>query len=127
MKIVKTIFAIDSHTMGEPTRVLTGGVPVIPGNTMPEKKKEYLEKHLDYLRTAIMLEPRGHNDMFGSIITSPTMPEADLGIIFIDGGGYLNMCGHGSIGAATVVVETGMVPMVEPLYISNFRSTSGTS
>ncbi|MGV8984151.1 proline racemase [Clostridium sp.] len=113
MKAMRMINAVDSHTMGEPTRIITGGVPVIPGNTMPEKK-EYLEKHLDYLRTAIMLEPRGHNDMFGSIITSPTMKEADLGIIFMDGGGYLNMCGHGSIGAATVVVETGMVPMVEP-------------
>jgi proline racemase len=110
---MRMINAVDSHTMGEPTRIITGGVPVIPGNTMPEKK-EYLEKHLDYLRTAIMLEPRGHNDMFGSIITAPTMPEADLGIIFMDGGGYLNMCGHGSIGAATVIVETGMIPMVEP-------------
>jgi len=113
MKAMRMINAVDSHTMGEPTRIITGGVPVIPGNTMAEKK-EYMEKNLDYLRTAIMLEPRGHNDMFGSIITTPTMPEADLGIIFMDGGGYLNMCGHGSIGAATVVVETGMIPMVEP-------------
>jgi len=113
MKAMRMINAVDSHTMGEPTRIITGGVPVIHGNTMPEKK-EYMEKHLDYLRTAIMLEPRGHNDMFGSIITAPTMEEADLGIIFMDGGGYLNMCGHGSIGAATVAVETGMVPMVEP-------------
>ena len=113
MKAMRMINAVDSHTMGEPTRIITGGVPVIPGKTMPEKK-EYLEKHLDHLRTAIMLEPRGHNDMFGSIITVPTMPEADLGIIFMDGGGYLNMCGHGSIGAATVAVETGMIPMVEP-------------
>ncbi len=113
MKAMRMINAVDSHTMGEPTRIITGGVPVIPGNTMAEKK-EYLEKHLDHLRTAIMLEPRGHNDMFGSIITSPTMDEADLGIIFMDGGGYLNMCGHGSIGAATVAVETGMIPMVQP-------------
>ncbi len=78
------------------------------------EKKEYLVKHMDYIRTAIMHEPRGHNDMFGSIITAPTLPEADIGIIFMDGGGYLNMCGHGSIGAATVVVETGMVEVKEP-------------
>ena len=78
------------------------------------EKKEYLEKNMDDIRTAIMHEPRGHNDMFGSIITQPTMPEADLGIIFMDGGGYLNMCGHGSIGAATVAVETGMVEVKEP-------------
>ena len=61
-----------------------------------------------------MHEPRGHNDMFGSIITAPTLPEADLGIIFMDGGGYLNMCGHGTIGAATIAVETGMVEVTEP-------------
>jgi len=114
MKSVKTIFAIDSHTMGEPTRIVVGGLPNIPGKTMPEKKA-YLEEKLDWVRTAIMLEPRGHNDMFGSIITQPTVDEADLGIIFMDGGGYLNMCGHGSIGAATVAVETGMVEVTEPV------------
>jgi|SRR5665648_11860 len=124
MKAMRMINAVDSHTMGEPTRIITGGVPVIPGKTMPEKK-EYLEKHLDYLRTAIMLEPRGHNDMFGSIITAPTMPEADLGIIFMDGGGYLNMCGHGSIGASTVIVETGMVPMVEPYTYLTLEAPAG--
>ena len=113
MKFSKSLHVVDSHTMGEPTRILIGGLPSIPGNTMPEKK-EYLEKNMDYVRTTLMLEPRGHNDMFGSIITQPTMAEADLGIIFMDGGGYLNMCGHGSIGAASVVVETGMVEVTEP-------------
>lgn len=113
MKVIKSIQAIDSHTMGEPTRIVVGGVPLIPGKTMPEKKA-YLEEHMDNLRTAIMLEPRGHKDMFGSIITQPTREDADLGIIFMDGGGYLNMCGHGSIGAATVAVETGMVEVTEP-------------
>lgn len=81
---------------------------------MPEKK-QYLEDHLDHIRTAIMLEPRGHNDMFGSVMTQPCDPDADFGIIFMDGGGYLNMCGHGSIGAMTVAVETGVVPMEEPV------------
>ncbi len=113
MKFIKSIQAIDSHTMGEPTRIVVGGVPVIKGDTMPEKKA-YLENHMDYIRTAIMLEPRGHKDMFGSIITQPVSKEADLGIIFMDAGGYLNMCGHGSIGAATIAVETGMVDIKEP-------------
>lgn len=113
MRFVKSIQAVDSHTMGEPTRVVTGGIPSIKGNTMPEKKA-YLENNMDYVRTAIMHEPRGHKDMFGSIITAPTTEEADLGIIFMDGGGYLNMCGHGSIGAATIAVETGMVEVKEP-------------
>lgn len=114
MKFSRTIQAIDSHTAGEATRIVVGGIPNIKGNTMPEKK-QYLEDHLDHIRTAIMLEPRGHNDMFGSVMTQPCDPDADFGIIFMDGGGYLNMCGHGSIGAMTVAVETGVVPMEEPI------------
>lgn len=114
MKFIKSIHAVDSHTMGEPTRIVVGGVPNIPGKTMAEKK-EYLQSEMDNVRTAIMLEPRGHNDMFGSILTAPVNPEADFGIIFMDGGGYLNMCGHGSIGAITVAIETGMVEAVEPV------------
>jgi len=113
MGFINSIHTIDSHTMGEPTRIVVSGLPNIKGKTMYEKKT-YLEETMDYIRTGMMHEPRGHRDMFGSIITHPTNPEADLGIIFMDGGGYLNMCGHGSIGAATVAVETGMVPMVEP-------------
>lgn len=114
MKFIKSIHAVDSHTAGEATRVVVGGVSKIPGKSMPEKK-QWLEDNLDYLRTAIMLEPRGHKDMFGSILTQPTVDEADYGIIFMDGGGYLNMCGHGTIGAMTVAVETGMVPVTEPV------------
>lgn len=114
MKFSRSLHAVDSHTAGEATRVVIGGIPHIPGDSMPAKK-QYLEDHLDYLRTAIMLEPRGHNDMFGSIITAPTSPEADYGIIFMDGGGYLNMCGHGTIGAMSVMVENGMVEVTEPI------------
>ncbi|KPI48002.1 proline racemase [Clostridioides difficile] len=114
MKFSRSIQAIDSHTAGEATRIVVGGIPNIKGNSMPEKK-EYLEKNLDYLRTAIMLEPRGHNDMFGSVMTQPCCPDADFGIIFMDGGGYLNMCGHGTIGAMTAAIETGVVPAVEPI------------
>lgn len=114
MKFSRSIHAIDTHTMGEPTRIITGGVPKIPGDSMAAKRA-YMEAHDDRLRTALMFEPRGHNDMFGAIITEPCDKEADFGIIFMDGGGYLNMCGHGSIGAMTVAVETGMVAAVEPV------------
>ncbi len=114
MIAIRSIHAVDSHTMGEPTRIIIGGIPNIPGKTMAEKKI-YLEEHMDHIRTATMLEPRGHNDMFGSILTAPVNEEADFGIIFMDGGGYLNMCGHGSIGAITVAIETGMVNAVEPI------------
>ncbi|MGN0202908.1 MAG: proline racemase family protein [Coprococcus sp.] len=107
------IKTIDSHTMGEPTRIVYGGFPQLLGKTMMEKKK-YLLEHYDFLRCAIMLEPRGHRDMFGAILTEPVNKEADYGVIFLDSGGCLNMCGHGSIGTASMLVETGMVPATEP-------------
>lgn len=113
MKASRIIQTVESHTVGEPTRIVMGGLPKIPGKTMPEKM-QYLETNMDYLRTTLMLEPRGHNDMFGAIYTDPISEEADIGIIFMDAGGYLNMCGHGSIGAATCAVELGIVKMVEP-------------
>lgn len=115
MKISKEIIAVDSHTMGEATRVVISGFPYIRGNSMQEKK-EYLIENFDYIRTAIMHEPRGHNDMFGSVIVPPINPEADFGIVFMDGGGYLNMCGHGTIGAMTIAVEMGLVEkIIEPI------------
>ena len=104
---------VDSHTMGEYTRILYEGCPPLTGNTVMEKK-EFFRKNYDYIRTALMLEPRGHRDMFGAVLTEPTMPQADVGVFFLDSGGCLNMCGHGSIGVATMMVEMGMVPVTEP-------------
>jgi len=69
-----------------------------------QDKKAYLEAHEDNIRTAIMLEPRGHNDMFGAILMQPTLVEADLGVVFMHGGGFSNMCGHGTIGTSTVAI-----------------------
>ncbi len=110
----RKIIAVDSHTQGEPTRVVTGGIPHIPGENMVAKRI-YLMENMDELRKSIMLEPRGHRDMFGSILTSPTDPRAHLGIIFMDTGGYLNMCGHGTIGAVTVALETGIIKAEYPV------------
>lgn len=104
---------IDSHTEGESTRIVYDGFPELPGKTMMEKKN-YLMQHYDDLRTALMLEPRGHRDMFGAVLTEPVHEEADCGVIFMDSGGCLNMCGHGSIGTASMLVETGMVKVTEP-------------
>ena len=114
MKYQKTINAVDGHTAGEAVRTVVSGFPKVPGKTLAEKKK-YLEDNLDWVRTGIMLEPRGHNDMFGSLLVDPVDEEADYGIIFMDGGGYLNMCGHGTIGAMTIAVETGIVEAKEPI------------
>ncbi len=112
-KYEKSFQTVESHTMGEPTRIILGGFPDVIGKNMMEKKK-YLAEHFDHYRKALMLEPRGHRDMFGALITEPVNKEADLGVIFMDSGGYLNMCGHGSIGTATVAVEAGLVEVSEP-------------
>jgi proline racemase len=106
--------AVDSHTEGMPTRVITGGVGTLPGSTMAQRRAYFVE-HLDHLRTLLMNEPRGHAAMSGAILQPPTRPDADHGVLFIEVSGVLPMCGHGTIGVATVLVETGMVPVVEPV------------
>ncbi len=114
MKFKRIITAVDSHTEGEPARVVIGGIPYIPGDTMFEKKR-YGEQHLDHLRTMLMYEPRGHSAMSGSIITQPTVEGADIGIVFIEVSGWLPMCGHGTIATCTVLVETGIIEPQEPV------------
>ena len=99
---------IDSHTAGEPARIIIKGLPDIPGKTMAQKK-QYLQDNLDNLRTSLMHEPRGHSEMFGAYLLPTTLPEAQLGVVFIDGGGYLNMCGHNTIAAVAVAFEVGMI------------------
>jgi len=106
--------AVDSHTEGMPTRVITGGVGVIPGESMAARRAYFLE-HLDHLRTLLMYEPRGHSAMSGAILQPPTRPDADFGVLFIEVSGCLPMCGHGTMGVATVLVETGMVPVTTPV------------
>lgn len=105
---------VDSHTEGMPTRVIVGGVSVIPGDTMAERREHFV-KHSDDLRTLLMYEPRGHAAMSGAILQPPTRSDCDFGVLFIEVSGCLPMCGHGTIGVATVLVETGMVEVTEPV------------
>ena len=105
--------AIDTHTVGEFTRIIMSGFPELKGDTMIERKN-FLAENYDQYRRALMFEPRGHHDMFGALLTEPVHPEADFGVIFMDTGEYLNMCGHGTIGSVTAIIETGLVPAVEP-------------
>lgn len=114
MRSVRYFAAVDSHTEGMPTRVITGGVGVIPGATMAERRRYFLD-HMDDIRTLLMYEPRGHAAMSGAILQPPTRPDADWGVLYIEVSGCLPMCGHGTIGVATVLVETGMVPVTEPV------------
>jgi proline racemase len=114
MRARKVFSAVDSHTEGMPTRVITSGAGVLPGATMFERMR-YLETQRDDLRTLLMYEPRGHAAMSGAILQPPTRPDADAGVVFIEVSGCLPMCGHGTIGTATVLVETGMVEVTEPV------------
>ena len=94
---------VDVHAAGEPCRVAVGGFPEPAGSTMIEKRR-WMELHADDLRRALMLEPRGHHDMFGAFLCRPVDPRADVGVLFMDTGGYLNMCGHGAIAVVTAVL-----------------------
>src|SRR5690606_26291475 len=114
MRTSRMFTAVDSHTEGMPTRVITGGVGVIPGATMNEKRLYFME-HLDDIRLLLMNEPRGHAAMSGAILQAPTRDDADWGVVYIEVSGCLPMCGHGTIGVATVLVETGMVEVTEPV------------
>ncbi|MGG8407975.1 proline racemase family protein [Streptomyces sp. 12297] len=116
--------AVDSHTEGMPTRVITGGVGVIPGATMAERRLHFIE-HMDELRGLLMFEPRGHSAMSGAILQPPTRPDADYGVLYIEVSGLLPMCGHGTIGVATVLVETGMVPVTEPVTTVRLDTPAG--
>ncbi|WP_375001305.1 proline racemase family protein [Aeromicrobium sp. CTD01-1L150] len=114
MRSTHLFSAVDSHTEGMPTRVVTGGFAPIPGETMNDKRIHFQE-NLDHLRTLLMTEPRGHGAMSGSILMPPTRPDCDFGVLYIEVSGLLPMCGHGTIGTATVLVETAMVDVVEPV------------
>jgi len=118
------ISAIDTHTEGEPTRIVVSGLPPILGETIP-KKWAYMRANMDHLRRALIHEPRGHRDMFGAILTSPCNPEADYGLMYMDSGGFLTMCGHGTIGTVTLLVEMGMVEAKEPETVVVFDTPAG--
>jgi 4-hydroxyproline epimerase len=104
----KTFTCIDAHTCGNPVRVVAGGAPLLRGATMGERRLEFL-RDFDWIRTGLMFEPRGHDMMSGSMLYPPASPENDVGILFIETSGCLPMCGHGTIGTVTVMIEEGLV------------------
>ena len=117
MRFKRLIMTVDAHVQGGPVRAVIGGIPNIPGKTMAEKQ-DFAKLHIDNLRTALLCEPRGHRDMFACILTAPVTDEADFGALFLGSGaptGYVSMCGHGSLGVATIAVETGIVEAREPI------------
>jgi len=123
-RFLKYISTIDSHTAGEGTRLVMSGLPPVPGQTMAEKLA-YAEEHLSWAPGLLLLEPRGHKDMFGAILVPPCSPTADIGVLFMDNKDYEPMCGHAVIGIVTVLLETGMFEMVEPETLITLDTPSG--
>jgi trans-L-3-hydroxyproline dehydratase len=99
--------SIDAHAAGEPLRIVTSGVPALAGDTILAKRAD-MRTRFDHLRRAIMLEPRGHADMYGAIVTDPVTDDGDVGVLFVHNEGYSTMCGHGIIALTTVALERGL-------------------
>jgi len=119
-----TITTLDAHAAGEPLRIITGGLPELPGATMLERRR-YMHQHLDHVRRALMWEPRGHYDMYGCILTPPVTPTADLGVLFLHNQGYSTMCGHGVIALVTALLETGALRAHGPETPVNLDTPAG--
>jgi len=103
-----TLKTIDAHAAGEPLRLIVDGFPSPRGKTMLEKRA-WVSRHADHLRRALMLEPRGHADMYGAILTEPVTPGSHAGVLFMHNEGYSTMCGHGVIAVTTIALERGLI------------------
>jgi proline racemase len=123
-KEATVITTIDAHAAGEPLRIITGGLSEVKGSTILERRR-YMLEDLDYVRRALMWEPRGHYNMYGCVITEPVSPEADLGVLFMHNEGYSTMCGHGIIGLVTALLETGAFPAKGQLTPMNLDTPAG--
>jgi trans-L-3-hydroxyproline dehydratase len=113
MRFERIISTIDAHAAGEPLRIITAGLPPLPGATVLERRR-YMAEHHDDVRRTLLFEPRGHADMYGAVLTPPVTEGADFGVLFLTNEGYSTMCGHGVIALTTVLLETGMLPRREP-------------
>jgi proline racemase len=118
------ITAVDAHACGEPGRVITGGVLDVPGKTMFEKMKHF-ERHADHIRLRMLREPRGYPASNCNLILPPTHPEADAGFIIMEQVEYPPMSGTNTICVVTVLIETGMVPVVEPVTKLKLETPAG--
>lgn len=113
MKISRTVTTVEVHTGGEAFRIVTSGLPRLPGDTIV-KRRAWLAENADEIRRALMFEPRGHADMYGGYLTEPVSPTSDFGIIFLHNEGYSDHCGHGVIALSTAAVELGWVQRQTP-------------
>lgn len=105
---MKQVQVIDSHTGGEPTRLVMEGFPTLSGPTMAERRDELREQH-DQWRRACLLEPRGNDVLVGALYCEPVSADATCGVIFFNNTGYLGMCGHGTIGLVASLRHLGLM------------------
>src|SRR5215217_4866187 len=124
MRFSRLITAVEAHAGGEPGRVITGGVVDVPGETMFEKKR-YLETHRDEIRKLMLREPRGYPGLCANIILPPTTPEADAGFVIMEQIEYPPMSGSNTICVVTVLLETGLLPMREPVTELTLEAPAG--
>ena len=103
-----TFQCIDAHTCGNPVRVVTSGAPNLDGDTMLDRREHFM-REFDWMRTALMFEPRGHAMMSGSMLYPSSRDDCDIGVLYIETSGCLAMCGHGTIGTVTIAIERGLV------------------
>ncbi|WP_018923051.1 proline racemase family protein [Salsuginibacillus kocurii] len=120
----KLFRTIDTHTGGNPTRTVVSGLPTLNGETVADKMLDMKENH-DWIRKFLMYEPRGHEVMSGALLVDPCHPDADIGVIFIETGGYLPMCGHDTIGVCTALVEAGMIKCTTPVTALTLETPAG--
>jgi proline racemase len=104
---------VDTHAEGMPLRVVVEGLPSIPGSSMAERLA-WAKENLEWVRELLVSEPRGHGPMMYAILMPPVRPEADFGVIYMSGGGFWAMCGHGTIGLVTMIVERGLAAAKVP-------------
>ncbi len=108
MHFEKILSTIDTHTAGGPTRIITSGIPPLHGSDVAAKMA-FFKSNFDSIRKLLMREPRGHRDMSGAVLTSPTNPKADVAAFFITASGYLPACVHSSIGIAVAGLSAGFI------------------
>ena len=120
----RKISVLDTHTGGEPLRIVLAGLPEMQGKTVLERRS-FMKNRYDHLRRALMFEPRGHADQYGAVIMPPCSADADFSVLFLHNEGYSTMCGHAIIALTTVMLETGAIPMRSPETVLRIEVPSG--
>jgi len=113
VRLPASIQTVDYHTAGEPLRIVPGGILPVDGDSMLAKRR-HMSEHFDHWRRLLMLEPRGHADMYGAVLTDPVSEDGDTGVLFLHNEGYSTMCGHGIIALVHAGIELNLFPIADP-------------